>query len=322
MKTIRVYETGGEEKLCYEDASVPSPGPDQALVKIHATGLNFIDIYFRKGLYETPLPFVPGTEASGIVEAIGEEVKEVNPGDRVAFAGSMGTYAEYAVVPSWRLVPLPDGIDMNLAAAVMLQGMTSHYLTRSTFPLKGGETVLLHAAAGGVGLLLTQMAKSVGAKVIGTVSTEKKAALAKETGVDHVILYSQSDFEKEVQVFTGGAGVDVVYDSVGRDTFTKGLNCLKQRGMMVLFGQSSGPVPPLDPNMLNPKGSLYLTRPSMVHYTSTREELLWRAGDVLKYISEGSLKVHIDRICPLSDAALAQRALETRQTAGKVLLQP
>jgi NADPH:quinone reductase len=322
MKAIRVHETGGPEKMIYEDDSLPFPGPNQALVKIHAIGVNFIDVYYRTGLYASPLPFIPGMEAAGLVDSIGKNVTLVKPGDRVAYAGSNGAYAEYALVDAGQLVKLPDAVDFQTAAAVMLQGMTAHYLTHSTFPLRKGETVLLHAAAGGVGLLLIQLARKIGATVVGTVSAEKKAELAKSAGADHDILYTQTDFELEVKRITAGVGVDVVYDSVGQATFDKSLNCLKRRGMMVLFGQSSGPVPPLNPNILNPKGSLYLTRPSLGHYTATREELLWRAGDVLSWISEGSLNVHVDRVYPLREAAQVHRDLESRQTAGKVLLQP
>ena len=320
MKAIRVHATGGPEQLVYEEVPAPSPGPGQARVKIEAIGLNFIDVYFRAALYKAPLPFIPGNEAAGTVDAVGEGVTSVKSGDRVAYAGTMGAYAAYSLVNASQLVGLPDTINFRTAAAVMLQGMTAHYLTFSTFPLRSGETVLLHAAAGGVGLLLIQIAKKIGAKVIGTVSTQEKAELARSAGADHIILYSQVDFEEEVKKITGGAGVDVVYDSVGKTTFDKSLNCLKRRGMMVLFGQSSGAVPPLDPNILNPRGSLYLTRPSMAHYTTTRDELLWRSGDVLRWVSEGSLKVRVDRVYPLRDAPQAHRALEARQTSGKVLL--
>jgi len=322
MKAIRIHETGGTEKLVYEDIPKPLPDPGQVLVKIHSIGINFIDVYFRSGLYKSPLPFVPGMEAAGTVEALGENVIDPKPGDRVAYAGVIGAYAEYALVPARQLIRMPDGIDFETAAAAMLQGMTAHYLTYSSFPLRKGETILLHAAAGGVGLLLIQMAKKIGARVIGTVSSEKKAELARSAGADHIILYTQSDFEKEVKAITSGAGVDVVYDSVGQATFEKSLNCLRRRGMMVLFGQSSGPVPPMDPNILNPKGSLYLTRPALGHYTASRDELSWRAGDVLNWISDGSLKIRIDRTYPLREVAQAHQALEARKTAGKILLEP
>ncbi len=322
MKAVRVYETGGPDKLVFEDLPAPSPGPGQALVKIHAIGLNFIDIYYRTGLYKAPLPLIPGSEAAGVVETIGKDVKMVQPGERVAYAGPIGAYADYALVNEWQLVKIPDAIDDRTAAAAMLQGMTAHYLTHSTFPLRSGETALLHAAAGGVGLLIIQLIKKIGAKVIGTVSTEEKAKLALSAGLDHVILYQQTDFEQEVKKITDGRGVDVVYDSVGRTTFDKSLNCLRRRGMMVLFGQSSGPVPPFELSLLNAKGSLYVTRPGLPHYTATRDELLWRAGDIFKWISDGSLKLRIHGEYRLQEAADAQRALETRQTAGKVLLMP
>jgi NADPH:quinone reductase len=322
MKAIRVYETGGPEKLLFEDLPKPLPRSGQALVKIHSIGLNFIDIYFRTGLYKSSLPFTPGMEAAGTVEAVGDNVTAVRPGDRVAYAGVIGAYAEYSPVNALQLVPLPDDVDFPTAAAVMLQGLTAHYLTYSTFPLKKGETVLLHAAAGGVGLLLIQMAKNIGARVIGTVSTEEKAALAKNAGADHIIFYTRDDFEQEVKCITGGTGVDVVYDSVGKTTFEKSLNCLRRRGMMVLFGQSSGPVPLIEPGILNAKGSLYLTRPGVAHYTATREELLWRTGALFRWISEKTLSIRIDRTYPLSEAAQAHQALESRQTAGKVLIQP
>jgi NADPH:quinone reductase len=322
MKAVRVHETGGLEKLVYEEVPTPAPGPGQALLKLQAIGLNFIDIYFRTGLYKSPLPFTPGQEAAGVVESIGKDVSVVKPGDRVAYAMTLGAYAEYAVVDAGRLVQMPANLSYQEAAAAMLQGMTAHYLTYSTFPLRKGETLLLHAAAGGVGLLLIQIAKKIGATVIGTVSTEEKAALAKEAGADHVILYTRTDFEQEVKKITADAGVHVVYDSVGKTTFEKSLSCLRRRGMMVLFGQSSGPVLPIDPGVLNAKGSLYLTRPGLPHYTASRDELLWRAGDVLGWLADKSLKLRIDRIYPLKEAAKAQEALEGRKTSGKVLLQP
>lgn len=322
MKAIRVRETGGPEKLLCEDLPLPAPGPGQALVKIRSIGLNFIDVYYRTGLYKSQLPFTPGMEAAGTVEAVGENVKTVKPGDRVAYAGILGAYAEYSLVNALQLVPLPADVDFPLAAAVMLQGLTAHYLTHSTFPLRKGETVLIHAAAGGVGLLLIQIAKIIGAGVIGTVSTDEKAALAANAGADHIVRYTRDDFELEVKRITGGTGVDVVYDSVGKTTFEKSLNCLKRRGMMVLFGQSSGPVPPMEPGMLNTKGSLYLTRPGLAHYTATREELTWRAGDLFRWISDKSLNIRVDRTYPLKEAARAHQSLESRQTAGKVLIQP
>ncbi|PYV18490.1 MAG: NADPH:quinone reductase [Acidobacteria bacterium] len=322
MKAIRVHETGGPEKLVYEEVPLPEPGSGQARVKVAAAGLNFIDVYFRTGLYKTALPFTPGMEAAGTVDAVGDGVTEVKPGDRVAYAMNLGAYGEYALARAWQLVPLPSALDFTTAAAATLQGMTAHYLTHSTYPLRPGETALVHAAAGGAGLLIVQMAKLRGARVIGTVSTEEKAARARAAGADHVVRYTETDFQAAVREITAGAGVEVVYDSVGRDTFDRSLDCLKPRGFMVLFGQSSGPVPPLDPNILNPKGSLFLTRPSLAHYAATRQELLWRAGDVLGLLAEGKLTVTIDRKLPLRDAAAAHRALEARETTGKVLLIP
>jgi NADPH2:quinone reductase len=322
MKAIQVNETGGPEKMQVVDIPKPQPGPKEALVKVAASGVNFIDVYFRMGLYKADPPFTLGNEAAGVVEAVGAEVTEVRPGDRVAYAMARGSYGEYAVVPGWQLVKVPDHVDLNSAAAAMLQGMTAHYLTHSTFPLKAGQTCLVHAAAGGAGRLIVQMAKMRGARVLGTTSTEAKAALAREAGIDEVIFYTRQDFEAEVKRLTGGNGVDVVYDSVGAPTYMQGLNCLRPRGMMVLFGQSGGKVPPLDPSILNTKGSLFLTRPSLAHYCANREELLWRAGDVLQWVASGKLKLAIDRIYPLSQAAQAHRDLESRATAGKLLLVP
>jgi NADPH:quinone reductase len=322
MKAIQVDRCGGPEQLRLQDLSVPQPGPKEALVKIAAAGVNFIDVYYRTGLYKADPPFVPGMEAAGTVEAVGSEVTEVRPGDRVAYAMQRGSYAEYAAVPSRLLVPVPDGLDFDTAAAAMLQGMTVHYLVRSTFPLKNGDTALVHAAAGGVGGLLIQMSKLIGARVIGTVSTEEKARLAFDYGADEVILYTKQDFEQETKRLTDGSGVDVVYDSVGKTTFEKSLNCLRPRGMLVLFGQSSGAVPPFDPTILNLKGSLFLTRPSLGHYTLTREELEWRAGEILNAIRAKELRLRIDRKYPLSEAGQAHRDLESRSTAGKLLLVP
>jgi len=322
MKAIQVKETGGPEKMELVDLPVPVAGPGQALVKIAASGVNFIDVYFRVGLYKAELPAALGVEAAGTVEAVGSGVTDVAAGDRVAYAMARGSYAQYAVVPAAQLVKLPEGMELQTAAAAMLQGMTAHYLTHSTFVLKAGDTCLIHAAAGGAGLLLVQMAHRVGARVIGTVSTEAKAALAKQAGADEIILYTQQDFEVEVKRLTGGRGVDVVYDSVGATTFNKSLGSLRPRGMMALFGQSSGAVPPFDPNILNGKGSLFLTRPSLAHHCLTREELLWRAGDVLGWVSSGELKIRVDRAYPLAEAAEAHRALEGRHTSGKLLLIP
>jgi len=322
MKAIQIKETGGPEQMHLADVPVPQPGPKEALVKITASGVNFIDVYFRMGLYKVDLPTTLGNEAAGIVESVGSEVTEVRPGDRVAYAMARGSYAQYAVVPGWQLVRVPDHTDLNSAAAAMLQGMTAHYLTHSTFPLKPGQTCLVHAAAGGAGRLIVQMAKMRGARVLGTTSTEAKAELARQAGIDEVIFYTRQDFEAEVKRLTDGHGVDVVYDSVGAPTYMQGLNCLRPRGMMVLFGQSGGKVPPLDPAILNTKGSLFLTRPSLAHYAATREELLWRAGDVLEWVASGKLKLAIDRIYPIAQAAQAHRDLESRATAGKLLLIP
>jgi NADPH2:quinone reductase len=302
------------------EVATPTPGSGQALVRIASTGVNFIDIYFRTGLYKADLPISLGSEASGVVEAIGPGVTEVAPGDRVAYAMARGSYAEYALVPSGMLVKLPDHLDLQTAAAAMLQGMTAHYLTHSTYPLKAGETCLVHAAAGGAGGLTVQMAKMIGARVIGTVSTQEKAKIAREHGADEVILYTEQEFDVEVKRLTGGRGVDVVYDSVGKSTFDKSLNSLRPRGLMALFGQSSGPVPPTDLNILNGKGSLFVTRPSLGHYVAQRDELLWRAGDVLQWLEQGKLKLRIDRSYPLAEAAAAHRDLEGRKTAGKLLL--
>lgn len=322
MKAIRVHQHGGPESMVLEEVPVPMPGPQQALVRLRVSGVNFIDVYFRTGVYKAELPTAIGNEAAGVVEAVGSDVTGLAPGDRVAYAMARGSYAEYAVVPSAQLVRLPDGVTFEQGAAAMLQGMTAHYLTRSTFPLKAGDTCLVHAAAGGAGLLIVQLAKAAGARVIGTVSTQAKADLARSNGADHVIRYTEEDFEQAVKQLTGNHGVDVVYDSVGRTTFDKSLNCLKPRGMMVLFGQSSGAVPPMDPNILNPKGSLFLTRPSLAHYVLTRDELLWRSGEILSAVAAGTLRLRIDRTYPLAQAADAHRALEGRATTGKLLLTP
>jgi NADPH2:quinone reductase len=322
MKAVRVHQYGGLEALKYEEVPLPEPGEGEARVKIEAAGVNFIDIYHRIGRYQGALPLTLGQEAAGVVEAVGPNVTDIRPGDRVAYASVQGSYAEYAVVPAWRLVPIPDKMDAQHAAAIMIQGMTAHYLTFSTYPLKKGDTALVHAAGGGTGQLLVQIAKKRGARVIGTASTEEKAALAREAGADEVILYTQTDFESEVKRLTGGAGVDVVYDSVGKDTFDKSLNCLRRRGMMVLYGASSGAVPPLDPQVLNAKGSIYLTRPFLGHYTADRAELLGRVNDLFNWITAGELKVRIDKTFPLAEAAEAHRYLEGRQSKGKILLLP
>ena len=322
MKAVQVHKYGGPEVLTLEEIPVPEPKAGEARVKIEAIGVNYIDIYQRTGLYPLQTPFTLGTEGAGIVDAVGPNVTEVKKGERVGYASIPGSYAEYAIVPAARLVPIPPNIDARTAAALMLQGMTAHYLTHSTYPLKKGETALLHAAAGGVGLLLIQIAKQLGATVIGTVSTEAKAKLAKEMGADHLILYTQSDFLAEVKKLTDGRGVNVVYDSVGQTTFDKSLDCLRPKGYLVLFGQSSGPVPPFDPGKLAAKGSLFLTRPSLPHYTLERSELLQRANDVFNWTATGKLKVRIDKTFPLAEAAEAHRQLEGRKTAGKIILLP
>lgn len=305
-----------------EDVPVPQPGRGEALVKLEACGVNFIDVYKRTGLYPVPVPATLGEEGAGEVVAAGEGVTEVRAGDRVAWAGALGAYAEYAVVPAARLVPVPAAVPAREAAAVMLQGMTAHYLATSTYPLRAGDRCLVHAAAGGVGLLLVQIAKRRGALVIGTAGSDEKAALAREAGADATIVYTRQDFVAETRRLTGGAGVQVVYDSVGRTTFLPGFDALAPRGMMALFGQSSGPVEPLDPQLLNRKGSLFLTRPTLAHYTATREELLARAGDLFAWMAAGELSVRVGAELALADAAEAHRALEGRRTTGKVILRP
>jgi NADPH2:quinone reductase len=314
MKAVFVEQTGGVENLKYADLPKPSPGPGQALVKIVASGVNYIDVYFRKGVYPAPPPIVLGSEGAGIVEAVGPEVTNVAPGDRVAYAMARGSYAEYAVVPAWQLVKIPASVDFETAAAVMLQGMTAHYLTHSTYPLKPGDSCLVHAAAGGTGRLIVQMAKMLGARVIATVGNEEKAKQAKDSGAAEVIIYTKEDFTARAK------GMHVVYDSVGQSTFMKSLDCLRPRGMMVSFGNASGPVADFAPLILSQKGSLYLTRPSLAQYSATREELDWRANDVLNWIGQGKLKLHIHKVYPLSDAAEAHRDLEGRKTTGKLLL--
>jgi NADPH2:quinone reductase len=322
MKAMRVHKYGGPEVLILDEIPIPEPKAGEVRVKIEAIGLNYVDIYQRTGLYPLPVPFTLGMEGAGIVDAVGEGVTDVKKGDRVAYAMVLGSYAQYAIVPAWKLAPLAAGIDTRSAAALMLQGMTAHYLTHSTYALKKGETALIHAAAGGVGLLLVQIAKHLGATVIGTVSTEEKAALAKEAGADHVILYTRTDFAAETKTLTEGRGVHVVYDSVGQTTFVQSLDCLRPRGILALFGQSSGPVPPFDPAILAAKGSLFLTRPSLHHYTLDRAELVQRAGDLSAWTAAGKLKLRIDKTFPLSEAAEAQRQMEGRKTTGKVLLIP
>ncbi len=323
MKAIRVHSVGGPEVLKLEEVPDPQPGEGQAVVRVEAAGLNYVDVYFRTGLYKAPaLPFIPGQEAAGTVAAVGPGVTKVAVGDRVAYTGVHGTYAGLAVAPAARLVKIPEGVTTHQAAAAMLQGITAHYLAVSTYPLKPGDVCIVHAAAGGVGQLLCQIARLRGARVFGTVSTEEKARVARAAGADEVILYSQQDFSAEARRLNGGKGVQVIYDGVGRATFERGLDTLAPRGLMALFGQASGPVPPFDPSILNQKGSLYLTRPSMGHYIADRDELMWRAGEVLGWIAEGKLRLSIDREVPLAQAADAHRALEGRETTGKVLLIP
>ncbi len=322
MNAIQVQKPGGPEVLTLVDIPVPKPKPHEAVVKVSAAGVNFIDVYIREGRYPSPLPFISGQEASGIVSEIGADVKLFKPGDRVAYTGIPGSYAEYAAVPADRLVLLPPGITEHQAAAAMLQGMTAHYLVHDTYPLKKGETALIHAAAGGAGLLLVQMAKNIGARVIGTAGTEEKAKLAREAGADEIILYAQEDFEAETKRLTDGKGVHVVYDGVGKTTFDKDLNILRPRGYLVLFGASSGPVPPFDLVKLSQKGSLFVTRPTLVHHIATHEELQQRATAVLTMIAKGKLKLRIEHIYPLREAQQAHRDLEARKTTGKLLLIP
>ncbi len=322
MKAILVSQPGPPEAMQLVDVPVPEPKPSEALVKIEAIGVNFIDVYHREGRYKLPIPFTPGSEMSGTVTKVGAEVKELKPGDRVAQTGVVGSYAEYQAVPEDRLVRIPDKLDFRTAAAIMLQGGTMHYLMRSTYPLKSGETALVHAAAGGMGLLLTQFGKKIGARIIGTAGSDEKVNIAKKNGADEVINYSSQDFVAEVKRLTDGKGVDVVYDGVGKSTFEGSLNCLRPRGLMVLFGGASGAVPPFDPLTLTQKGSVFLTRPSLSHYTLTREEYAWRMGDVLELVASGDLKIHIGHTYKLADAAQAHRDLEARKTTGKVLLLP
>lgn len=322
MKAVVVESPGGPENLQFKDVPKPQPGEGEVLVKLHAIGVNFIDVYYRKGLYKVPeSPIKLGNEGAGTVEAVGKGA-DWRPGQRVAYSMTRGSYAEYAVVPQSMLVELPENVSFENGAAVMLQGMTAHYLTHSSFALAPGQTCLVHAAAGGVGLLLVQIAKIIGARVIGTVSTEEKAQLARDNGLDHPILYTRSDFLEEVKRITANQGVDVVYDSVGSTTFYKSLDCLRPRGLLASFGQSSGPVGPVDPLLLSQKGSLFLTRPSLGNYISDPAELRWRASDLFRWIAEGRLKLHIHRTYKLSDAAAAQRDLESRGTVGKLLLVP
>ncbi len=322
MKAIQVSQVGGPEVLTLVDAPVPNPKPNEALVQVEAAGVNFIDVYFREGRYPAPLPFINGQEGAGLVVAVGSDVTTLRLGDRVAYTGSLGSYADYAAVPADRLVKLQDELDFNQAAAAMLQGMTAHYLSHSTYPIKSGDTVLIHAAAGGVGALLVQMAKQLGARVIATAGSEAKAALARDAGADEVIIYTEQDFETETRRLTDGQGVHVVYDGVGKDTFAKGLKVLRPRGYLVLFGGASGAVPPFDLLELTKHGSLFVTRPSLQHYVATREELEQRANDVLQMVVRGELKLRIHKTYPLGEAETAHRDLEGRKTTGKLLLIP
>lgn len=322
MKAVRIYATGGADALVYEDVPEPRPQPGEAVVRVEAAGVNFIDVYHRTGLYKVALPGTLGQEGAGTVVAVAADVREVAPGDRVAWAALLGAYAELAAVPAGRLVKLPPGLSARQGAAAMLQGMTAHYLACSTYPLKTGDACLVHAGAGGVGLLLTQIAKMRGARVITTVSTAPKADLSREAGADATIDYTTQDFEAETKRLTGGRGVEVVYDSVGKTTFEKGLACLAPRGMMALFGQASGPVMPIDPQVLSRQGSLYLTRPTLNHYIASRDELVSRAGEVLGWVRDGRLKLRLEHDFPLAQATEAHRALEGRKTTGKVLLIP
>ncbi len=322
MKAVRVKEYGGPEVMCYEDIDVPSLGASDVLVKVEASGINYIDTYQRSGLYQIPLPATLGLEAGGIVEEVGSDVSLFRPGDRVAYTSVAGAYADYAAVAEDKLVSLPDAVSYAEGAAAMLQGCTAHYLSQSTYKIKNGDSCLIHAAAGGVGLLLIQMAKMAGAFVIGTVSTEEKAELARAAGADEVILYSEMDFETEVKRITDGKGVNVVYDSVGKTTFDKSIDCLQRFGYMVLYGNASGPVTEFNPATLGPKGSLFLTRPTLFDYVADRQSLEWRSGDVFKWIAEGNLKLRVEHFFPLSEAQEAHRALEGRKTTGKVILTP
>jgi NADPH2:quinone reductase len=320
MRGIQVKRHGGPEVLEYGELPDPTPGPGEALIRVRVAGVNFTDVYQRTGMYPGTLPFTPGVEGVGVVEKVGSGVTDVKVGDRVGWVMIKGAYAELAVIPAERLVPIPASIDDRTAAAILLQGMTAHFLLRDCYRVTRGEWILVHAAAGGVGLLMTQIAHRIGARIIGTTSTDEKAALAREAGADEIVLYTKEDFQQAARRITGGAGVSVVYDSVGKTTFDKSLDSLRPRGYMVLFGASSGPVPPLDPQVLNHKGSLYLTRPTLGNYVSTREELLGRAADLFDWVSKGELKVRAEHVYPLAEAAKAHADLEARKTTGKVLL--
>lgn len=322
MKAIQVPRHGGAEVLTLAELPIPQPKANEIVVKIAAIGINFIDVYYREGRYPAALPFVDGQEAAGVVHAIGGDVKSWKAGDRVGYTGILGAYAEYTAVPADRAVRIPAGVSDRQAAAALLQGMTAHYLAHSTYPLRKGETALIHAAAGGVGLLLVQMAKQIGARVIATTGTDEKAKLAREAGADEAIVYTRQDFEAETKRLTEGKGVHVIYDGVGKTTFEKDLNLLRPRGYLVLFGASSGAVPPFDPIVLAQKGSLFLTRPTLAHYIASREDLDRRSREVFEQIAGGKLKMRIEHVYKLSDAAQAHRDLEARKTTGKLLLVP
>jgi NADPH:quinone reductase len=322
MNAIRIHKHGGPEVLVYEDAPVPKFARGEVLVEIHVSGVNFVDTYYRAGLYKpSALPFIPGSEAAGIVSAVGDGVENIRVGDRVAYAMTLGSYAEFAAVPAWKLAVLPESLDFKAGAAIMLQGMTAHYLCYSTYPLKSGDVALIHAGAGGVGQLLIQIARHLGARVLVTVGTPQKAELARALGAHETIVYSSQDFEAEVKKLTSGRGVDVVYDGVGLATYEKSLNCLRPRGYIVLYGQASGPIPPVDPLALMNKGSLFFTRPTLHHYAATREEIQWRTGDLFGWLGSRDLKLRYDYVFSLREAAKAQTELEARRTTGKVLLQ-
>jgi NADPH2:quinone reductase len=322
MRAIQVHETGGPDVLRFEEVPLPEPAPDQVRVKVAATGLNYIETYHRSGLYKLPLPFIPGEEFAGTIDAVGDQVQGWAVGDRVSTASGSGGYAEYALAPAAKLVRVPEGVELKQAAAVMLQGMTAHYLSHSTYPLKAGETAIITAAAGGVGLLLVQMAKRSGARIFGLVSSQEKAELARGAGADEIIIYTDENFALRARELTDGRGVDVVYDSVGKNTWEQTLDSLRPRGMAVFFGNSSGPVPGIEPLALSRRGSLFMTRPTLGFYIATPEELAWRAGDLFAWIAAGQLDVRIGREVPLAEAESAHRALEGRETTGKVLLIP
>jgi NADPH:quinone reductase len=321
MKSIRIHKHGGPDVMVLEEAPVPKAGPGEALVEVYVSGVNFVDTYYRVGLYKPPnLPFIPGSEAAGIVSAVGEGVEDVRVGDRVAYAMSLGSYAEFAAVPAWKLARLPDSLDFTAGAAIMLQGMTAHYLAHSTFPLKSGDTALVHAGAGGVGQLMIQVARRLGVRVLATVGSSEKAELARAAGAHETIVYAVQDFESEVKRLTDGRGVDVVYDGIGASTWEKSLNCLRPRGYLVLYGNASGPTPSVDPLLLMSKGSLFLTRPTLHHYAASRQEIQSRTDDLFAWMSSGALKLRCDFVFPLRDAAKAHKELEGRRTTGKVLL--